>query len=145
MVERVIFARMNSIEREILALEKEYKELYAILTGEDMTENKEEKEEQKKCVECGKPFPLGEFYSYDDRGVKRYYTRCKNCTRSYRNAVNKYGRPKKQEDAATKRKKKGSNFDEINQAQNEAAANGMSYGQWVARQYLEEEKRRRSK
>lgn len=145
MVERVIFARMNSIEREILSLEKEYKELYAILTGKDMTENKEEKKELKKCSQCQRLQPISEYYGYNDRGKQRLFTRCKECTRSYRNTVNKYGKPKKQEDVATKRKKKGSNFDEINQAQNEAAANGMSYGQWVARQYLEKEKRRRSK
>lgn len=145
MVERMIFARMDSIERQILTLEKEYKELYKILAGENMEENKEE---LKQCSDCRQWKPLTEYYSWNDRGKERQYCRCIPCERAKRNYLYKHkeANAKVLKDAREQNKKrKSSNVDKINAAQTEAAAHGMSYGQWVARQYMEQEKKRRKK
>lgn len=144
-MDELAFARLEVIEAQIKALEKEYKAIYKEMTG--MGRPRIEYEEMLECSECGKEKPLGEFYTTIKEGRTYYRRKCRECQKIHRNiAVEpkrvegsqiKYGRPRKvvQEPKKTEVKR---NYDLINETQNEAAANGMSYGQWVAQQYLKE-------
>ena len=100
--------------------------------------------EKKVCRDCGKELPLDQFYK-TKRSTGRYEinAQCKACVKVYRARL-KTPRTGEEETARfdlaekpkKKRKKKQSNYDLINEAQIEAAAHGMTYGQWEGQKYL---------
>lgn len=141
------FARMDAIESQIKALEDEYRALYQILTGVDMGRKRNVYGSKKFCEDCGQNLPLSEFYCRERYGGIYYVCRCKSCEKKRRN-TDAYKRPRAESTNEQKPKKKvrpKNNYEDINDTQNEAAANGMSYGQWVAQQYLKEQRNEKEK
>lgn len=140
-------ARLDAIEAQIKALESEYRAIYQLLIGAEDMRHKIEYGEEKICEECGKIKPISEFYSSKRHGETYYMRKCRECERIHRSLVAKgktlvgseitIGRP-------SRKKKKETNTDRINNTQIEAAASGMSYGQYVAMQYSKREKELRA-
>lgn len=140
-MDSVALARLDAIEAQIKALEKEYKAVYEEIMA--MARPKIVYGDELECTSCGKNKPLTEFYTTTRQGRTYYKRKCKDCEKIQRLVAVE---PKRKEGMAikinkpSKKTKVKRNYDYINEVQNEAAANGMSYGKWVAQQYAKGEK-----
>lgn len=94
--------------------------------------------ETKICNECGRELPMSEFYQYVDKRTNKAmsYPKCRKCESERRSVLYKKAKvmPKP-------RMKAGENTKEIDRVSREAVESGMSYGQYVAKMYVERERR----
>lgn len=88
----------------------------------------------KMCNACGKELPITEFYPKKLSGRIYYTGQCKECIAEATRTRNK-NRPKKVKES----KKKVSNSKQINQINAKAMEKGISYGKYVAMQYMHSE------
>ena len=95
--------------------------------------------EGKICNSCRLWKPYTEYTDYEKVNkfgdkITYYYSKCKTCTNASYRA--NYVRTK-----TPKRKKV--DYRKIGKVQQEAAEHGMSYGQWVAQQYMKDQKEKK--
>lgn len=101
-----------------------------------------QRDDGKCCSDCGKWYPYDEgFYQFEKCGNKYYFAKCKWCQKIHRQLIESMKRDGQYEPKRQPKKAKKDNFDKINDMQKEAAANGMSYGQYVAAKYMQERKK----
>lgn len=98
--------------------------------------------ETKICNDCGRELPITEFYQYVDKRTNKamIYAKCRKCESERRSVLYKKAKvmPKP-------KLKAGENTKEIDRINCEAVNSGMTYGQYVAKMYVERERKLRER